>query len=104
LNIEWSFRNTNTQSCTRNSDGSISCVSDHPDGFEWCVNAAVVDSTGTVFVNSEDGNLYTIGQGGVMLQRIFQQQAVGAAYTPVSLDSQGRIYSQNNGVFFVVGK
>jgi len=104
FNIEWSFRNTNTQSCTRNPDGSISCVSDHPDGFEWCVNAAVVDANGVVYANSEDGNLYTIGQGGVLLQSIFQQQAVGAAYTPVSLDGSGRIYSQNNGVFFAVGR
>jgi len=104
FNIEWSFRNTNTQSCTRNPDGSITCVSDHADGFEWCVNAAVVDANGVVFANSEDGNLYTIGQGGVLLQKIFQQQAVGAAYTPVSLDGQGRIYSQNNGVFFAVGR
>lgn len=104
LNIEWSFQNTNTQNCTRNSDGSISCVSDHPDGFEWCVNAAVVDANGTVFANSEDGNLYTIGQGGVMLQRLFQAQAVGAAYTPASLDASGRVYSQNNGVLFVLSK
>jgi len=104
FNIEWSFKSTNTQSCTRNPDGSISCVSDHPDGFEWCVNAAVVDANGVVYANSEDGNLYAIGQGGVLLQKIFQQQAVGAAYTPVSLDSSGRIYSQNNGVFFAVGR
>ena len=104
FNIEWSFRNANTQSCTRNPDGSISCVSDHPDGFEWCVNAAVVDANGVVYANSEDGNLYTIGQGGVLLQKIFQQQAVGAAYTPVSLDGSGRVYSQNNGVFFAVGR
>lgn len=104
FNIQWSFRNTNTEDCTRNPDGSVSCVSDHPNGFEWCVNAAVVDANGTIYANSEDGNLYTIGQGGVFLQKIFQQQAVGAAYTPVSLDGQGRIYSQNNGVFFVVGK
>jgi hypothetical protein len=104
FNIQWSFRNTNTENCTRNSDGSISCVSDHPNGFEWCVNAAVVDANGVVFANSEDGNLYTIGQGGVLLQHLFQQQAVGAAYTPISLDSSGRIYSQNNGTFFLLSK
>ncbi|MGH9763954.1 MAG: hypothetical protein ACREAC_24235, partial [Blastocatellia bacterium] len=48
LGIEWSFQNTNTQSCTRNPDGTITCVSDHPHGFEWCVNAPVVDSQGVV--------------------------------------------------------
>jgi len=104
LNIEWNFQNTNTQSCTRNADGTVSCVSDHPNGFEWCVNAAVVDSNGIVYANSEDGNLYAIGQGGVMLQRIFQQLAIGAAYTPASMDANGRIYSQNDGHLFIVGK
>lgn len=104
LNIEWTFQNTNTQSCTRNADGSLTCVSDHPNGFEWCVNAPVVDANGVVYANSEDGNLYSIGQGGVMLQRIFQQLAIGAAYTPASLDSSGRIYSQNDGHLFIVGK
>jgi hypothetical protein len=104
FNIQWSFQNTNTQSCTRNPDGTLSCVSDHPNGFEWCVNAAVVDANGTVYANSEDGNLYVIGQGGVLQERLFQQLAIGAAYTPASLDASGRIYSQNDGVLFVAGK
>ncbi len=104
LNIQWSFQNTNTQSCTRNSDGTISCVTDHPNGFEWCVNAPVLDANGVVYANSEDGNLYAIQQGGTSTQRIFQNLAIGAAYTPVSLDASGRIYSQNDGVLFVVTK
>jgi len=104
LNLQWSFQNTNTQSCTRNPDGTITCVSDHPNGFEWCVNAAVVDANGVVYANSEDGNLYAIGQGGVQLQHIFQNLAIGAAYTPASLDNKGRIYSQNDGFLFVVTK
>jgi hypothetical protein len=104
LNIEWSFQNTNTQSCTRNPDGTVTCVSDHPNGFEWCVNAAVVDLNGVVYANSEDGNLYAIGQGGVPLQHIFQQLAIGAAYTPASMDASGRIYSQNDGHLFIVGR
>jgi len=68
------------------------------------VNAAVVDANGTVYANSEDGNLYAIGQGGVLIQNIFQQLAIGAAYTPASLDNNGRIYSQNDGHLFVVGR
>lgn len=104
LNIQWSFQNTNTQSCTRNSNGTITCTSDHPNGFEWCVNAPMVDVNGVVYANSEDGNLYSISQGGIMRQRLFQQQAVGAAYTPTSMDSSGRIYSENNGVIFVAGR
>ncbi len=104
LTIEWSFQATNTQSCTRNADGSVTCVSDHPNGFEWCVNAPVVDANGTVYANSEDGNLYAINPGGTLRQSIFQQLALGAAYTPVSLDPKGRIYSQNAGHLFVVGE
>ena len=69
--IQWSFQNTNTQSCTRNPDGTLTCVSDHPNGFEWCVNAPAVDGNGTVYANSEDGNLYAIGQAGVLEQSIF---------------------------------
>lgn len=103
MSIEWSFENNNRQSCSRNPDGSLSCVPDHPFGFEWCVNAPVVDSTGVVYANSEDGNLYSIGQGGALKQQIFQQLAIGAAYTPASLDTQGRIYTQNDGHLFVVG-
>jgi len=103
LNIEWSFQNTNTESCTRNPDGTITCVNDHPHGFEWCVNAPVVDEEGIVYANSEDGNLYSINQGGTMRQRLFQQQAIGAAYTPASIGPDGKIYSENQGILFVVG-
>jgi len=104
LNIEWNFQNTNTNSCTRNPDGTVTCVSDHPNGFEWCVNAAVVDANGTVYANSEDGNLYAIAQGGTLTGHIFQNLAIGAAYTPASMDNSGRIYSQNDGFLFVVTK
>ena len=43
--------------------------------------------------------------GGAYLRRIYQilDRAIGAAYTPLSLDSAGRIYSQNFGRLFVVG-
>ena len=101
---QWSFQNANTQSCTRNPDGTLTCVSDHPGGFEWCVNAPVVDGNGTVYANSEDGNLYAIGQGGVLKEKIFQQLAIGAAYTPASLGGDGKIYTQNDGHLFVVGQ
>ena len=104
LNIQWQFKSTNTQSCTRKPDGTVSCVSDHPHGFEWCVNGHSVDQDGVVYVNSEDGNLYAIKQGGLMKDHIFQQLALGAAYTPTSMDAEGRIYSQNAGRLFVVGR
>ena len=104
MTIEWSFKNTNTLSCTRNADGSVSCVSDHPHSFEWCVNAAAVDQKGVVYANSEDGHLYAINQGGTVKQAIFQQLALGAAYTPASLGGDGKVYSQNAGHLFVVGR
>jgi uncharacterized protein (TIGR03437 family) len=104
LNIDWSYLNTNTQSCTRNSDGSVSCVSDHSNGFEWCVNSPAVDTKGVIYANSEDGNLYAIAQGGRVIGHIFQQLALGAAYTPASVGGDGKLYSQNGGYLFVVGK
>jgi len=104
LAVEWSFQNTNTLSCRRGADGTITCQSDHPHGFEWCVNAPVVDLNGVVYANSEDGNLYAINQGAILKANIFQQLALGAAYTPASLGSDGKIYSQNSGHLFVVGK
>jgi hypothetical protein len=108
LNVEWKFQSTNTQSCQRNANGSVSCVSDHPNGFEWCINMPAVDSAGNVFANSEDGNLYVIGQGhsGVFTtaqSNLFLNLALGAAYTPLSIGSDGRIYTQNDGHLFVVG-
>ena len=103
LHKQWSFQNTNTLSCTRDSHGNVTCVSDHPFGFEWCVNAFIVDTHGVVYANSEDGWLYSIKQGGILGQRLFQQLALGAAYTPTSMDDSGRVYSQNAGHLFVAG-
>jgi outer membrane protein assembly factor BamB len=104
LSVE--VQNTNTLSCSRNPDGSVTCVDDgsHPHSFEWCVNAPAVDKQGVVYANSEDGFLYAIRQGGMLKQKIFQQLNLGAAYTPASLGSDGKIYSQNAGHMFVVGQ
>ena len=104
MKVEWQFQSTNTQSCIRNDDGSIGCTDgSNPNGFEWCVNAAAVDANGTVYGNSEDGNLYVIGQGGVLQQRLFLNWALGAAYTPLAIGPDGKIYTQNAGQVFVVG-
>jgi len=93
------FRNTNTLSC--GEDGG--CVDDHPDGFEWCISAPAVDSEGSVFGNSEDGNLYVVGADGGQRARHFLKLAIGAAYTPIALDAKGRIYTMNGGDLFVLG-
>ncbi len=103
LRPEWSFRNTNTESCARLGNGTISCVSDHPDGFEWCVNQPAVDASGVVYANSEDGFLYAIERDGSLRRRIFLDLALGAAYTPLSIGGDGLVYTQNYGHLFVVG-
>jgi outer membrane protein assembly factor BamB len=93
LMVEWQFQNTTTDP-------------QHLNGYEWCVNAPVIDSNGVVYVNSEDGNLYSIAQGndGVTpQQKIFLKQAIGAAYTPLSVGPDGKLYVQNDGHLFVVG-
>lgn len=74
------------------------------DNFEWCVNAPAVDGHGLVYADSEDGNLFVIKQGGTLAGKIFLQAALGAAYTPVSIGRDGRIYTLNNGDMFVLGK
>jgi Viral BACON domain len=108
LNIEWQFQSTNTQSCTRQSNGSLKCSTTNPNGFEWCINMPAVDANGNVYVTSEDGNLYVLPQGntGVFTtpaSSIFLNLAIGAAYTPLSLGADGKIYTQNDGHLFVVG-
>ncbi|HKD19784.1 MAG TPA: hypothetical protein VKG23_18165 [Thermoanaerobaculia bacterium] len=101
---EWSFRATNTESCVRSGGGAITCVDDHPDGFEWCVNQPAVDAAGTVFANSEDGTLYAFDPHGVLVEKIFLDTALGAAYTPVAIGPNGIVYTQNNGHLFAVGQ
>lgn len=121
MTVEWRYKNSNPWSCRRAADGSVSCVSDHPNGFEWCVNGFVVDGQGSVYANSEDGWLFKVQQGGTVNAtgcapgpsptasqlvcggKIFQQLALGAAYTPTSIGGDGKIYSQNAGHLFVAG-
>jgi hypothetical protein len=107
---EWKFKSTQTRACHVNPDGTLSCDdgSGHPHGFEWCINQPAVDGAGNVYVESEDGYIYVLDQGHTDVfttpkARIFTNLAVGAAYTPYSIDQQGRGYGQNNGHLFVVG-
>jgi hypothetical protein len=110
LSVEWKFRNTNNQKCSRNPDGSLTCSPNSSGnqwpnvGFEWCINAPVVDANGVVYANSEDGNLYTINQGGTLRSVIFLDLALGAAYTPLAIGPDGRIYTENKGTLFVIGQ
>jgi outer membrane protein assembly factor BamB len=95
FNVEWQFQNTTTDP-------------NHPSGFEWCVNAPAIDSNGVVYANSEDGNVYAIPQGNTNIfktpkQQLFLKQALGAAYTPLSIGPDGKLYVQNDGHLFIVG-
>jgi hypothetical protein len=95
MNIEWSFQSTTI-------DG------DHPNGYEWCINMPAIDEVGNVYVNSEDGSIYELAQGssGVFTSpvgKLFLDLALGAAYTPLSIGSDGQLYTQNNGHLIVVG-
>jgi outer membrane protein assembly factor BamB len=104
LHILWSFPSTNTQTCVRGGDGSISCLDDHPHGFEWCINAPAVDRDGTVYANSEDGNTYAITPDGKLRDSVFLDRAIGAAYTPIALDHAGRVFALNAGRLAVLGQ
>jgi len=102
LHTEWRFASSNNQTCSRQPNGQVSCFDDgqHGNGFEWCINSVAVDRDGTIFANSEDGNLYAISPGGVLKSRVFLDRALGAAYTPISMDAKGRIYAQNAGMMY----
>jgi hypothetical protein len=99
----WKFQSTNTRSCVRLDDGTKQCVEDHPNGFEWCINAIAVDRDGTVYANSEDGNAYAITADGKYRDATFLEVSLGAAYTPVALDHNGRVFTMNNGHLSVLG-
>ncbi len=112
---EWKFLSTEQRTCHRNLNGTVTCIIDptnpHPFGYEWCINAPAVDGDGNVYVASEDGFIYVFDQshsGGAVFTtpkfKIFTNLAVGAAYTPFSIDRQGRLYAQNNGHLFVIGE
>jgi hypothetical protein len=73
------------------------------DNYEWCVNAPAVDANGTVYADSEDGSVFVINQGGTLKGKLFLLHAVGAAYTPIALGRDGKIYTENDGHMFVVG-
>jgi hypothetical protein len=105
LHREWTVKATNTQSCHRDAADQVVCedTGEHPTGFEWCVNAPAVDPSGNVYVNSEDGWVYKIAQGGRFVDRTFLLQPLGAAYTPISIDGRGRLFSLNGGDLFVIG-
>lgn len=106
LEKEWSHTNTETRSCERAPDGTVTCVDEgtHPNGFEWCISAPAVDRDGTLYGLSADGHLYVIDSQGHQREKVFLSKTIASAYTPVSVDSRGRVYAQNNGELYVLGR
>jgi outer membrane protein assembly factor BamB len=92
LGVEWQFQNATLDA-------------NHPGGYEWCINMPAVDRNGNVYVNSEDGNIYELAQAhpGTPAGKLFLNLAIGAAYTPLSIGPDGKLYTQNDGRLFVVG-
>jgi hypothetical protein len=41
--------------------------------------------------------------GGTLKQNLLLKLALGAAYTPLSIGADGKLYAQNDGQLFVVG-
>jgi hypothetical protein len=76
----------------------------NPNGYEWCINAPAIDRNGDVFGIAEDGFLYAIRSDGTLRKSLFLEEPLGAAYTPLAIDAEGRLYAQNAGHFFVAGR
>jgi hypothetical protein len=72
---------------------------------EWCINTAAVDPfSKSVFVNSEDGNLYRWDLNANKLADVTNLTGgLGEAYTPTAIDVDGTIYAINDGVLFAIG-
>jgi len=104
LQVDGRFLSTNTLSCQYQNNGNLMCKNDHPGGFEWCINAPAVDANGVIYANSEDGNLYAINPDGSLRKQLFLNLALGAAYTPLAVGTDGKIYTENDGILFVVGQ
>jgi outer membrane protein assembly factor BamB len=105
LHTQWQLANTETQTCQRGPDGTVTCIDDgeHPDGFEWCISSPALDRDGTLYAVNEDGYLYAVDAQGHQRERVFLGKTIAEAYTPGAIDSAGRIYVQNNGQLYVLG-
>ncbi len=73
---------------------------------EWCINTAAVDPfSGSVVVNSEDGNLYRWDLASNMLtETVTLSPGIGEAYTPTAIGPDGTVYAINQGILDAVGQ
>jgi hypothetical protein len=72
---------------------------------EWCINSAAVDPrSGSVVVNSEDGNLY---RWDLATNRFSEMLALTGglpeAYTPTVIGPDGTVFAINNSALYAIG-
>ena len=60
--------------------------------------------TVTYMRTAKTGTCTRSPRAGALSARIFLNQAIGTAYVPLSLGSDGRICTENDGVLFAVGR
>jgi hypothetical protein len=72
---------------------------------EWCINSAAVDpGTGSIMVNSEDGNLYRWDlSANTLSQTVTLTTGLEEAYTPTVIGVDGTVYAIQNAILFAVG-
>jgi hypothetical protein len=74
--------------------------------YEWCINSAVVDTADdSVFVNSEDGDLYRWDlASNTLAEKIHLNKPRGEAYTPTLVGPDGTVYAINNATLYAIGR
>jgi hypothetical protein len=97
-----SFTNTETRTCERAPDGTVTCVD--AQRVRVVHQRPAVDRDGVLYGLSEDGNLYVIDNQGHQREKVFLSKTIASAYTPVSLDPRGRVHAQDNGELYVLGR
>jgi hypothetical protein len=67
-------------------------------------DSPVIEANGVVYANSEDSKPFAVAQDVSRAREISRQLALDAADRPASIGGDQKIYSQNDGHLFVVGK
>jgi autotransporter-associated beta strand protein len=72
---------------------------------EWCINTAAVDvATDSVYVNSEDGNIYQWNLATNTFSAVVNMtDGIGEAYTPTLIGSDGSIYAIQDAELYNIG-
>ena len=104
LHREWTFKSTNPDDCHRDPNGQIVCVnmaSTRPASsgvstrrpWTWMATCTPTAKTAGSTRSARAGTSTST----------FLLESLGAAYTPISVDRHGRLFSLNGGDLFVIG-